>query len=88
MHGSGIECICEMHIVDKPPRTSPMGMKLRGMQLLGKGIKLAWHPNIPFEIHGVCTVKQGKADWAIQNIKVSTNEEVGSWNNSTNTVYV
>lgn len=75
--GSGRECICQLMIAHKPANTSQAGMKVRVQRLYDEEhIKVVWHPHIEFEVQGVCSVKQGKGDFAIQQIKITETEHV------------
>ena len=76
--GTGTDCICQMVIQDKPDGTSLSGMKIRRETLLQEGVRLIYHPHIRFEIQGIQSVKQGKGDYAIQDIKIVTEQEVVS----------
>lgn len=40
------------------------------------GVKLAWNHHVHFEVHGICSVLQGKGDFAIQDVKIAQNPEV------------
>mmetsp|Transcript_19600 Transcript_19600/g.42529 ORF Transcript_19600/g.42529 Transcript_19600/m.42529 type:complete len:426 (+) Transcript_19600:2-1279(+) len=73
--GTGKGCICQLEVAEKPTSMSTAGLKARAMQRFKDGVKIAWHQHIHFEIRGECSVMQGKADFAIQDVRVSTNDE-------------
>ena len=37
---------------------------------------MAWNHHVHFELHGICSVLQGKGDFAIQEVKIAQNQEV------------
>jgi len=37
---------------------------------------MAWHHHVHFELHGICSVLQGKGDFAIQEVRIATNQDV------------
>lgn len=65
-----------MEILQKPDNMSMAGMKVRAHKLMEQGVKVTWHHHVHFEIHGICSVLQGKADFAIQNVKIAMTPEV------------
>ncbi len=79
-YGSGRDCICQLEIAPKPEFTSLSGMKIRETELGGQGIRLVWHPKIHFELQGTCSIKLGKADFAIQDVEICPSTEVRSVN--------
>jgi len=40
------------------------------------GVKMAWNHHVHFELHGICSVLQGKGDFAIQEVKIAQTREV------------
>ncbi len=42
------------------------------------GVKMAWNHHVHFELHGICSVLQGKGDFAIQEVKIAQTREVQS----------
>lgn len=40
---------------------------------------MAWNHHVHFELHGICSVLQGKGDFAIQEVKIAQNQEVQSF---------
>ncbi len=77
MFGSGVEVICELRVQPRPASTSNAAMKIREQVLDDEQhTKLAWHPNIHFEMQGIRTVKQGKADFAIRDVVLTADPEV------------
>jgi hypothetical protein len=76
-YGTGKACICQLQVLPKPTGMSIAGMKLRvRTKLEQECVKIAWHHHIPFEVHGICSVLQGKPDFAIQDVKIATTPEV------------
>jgi hypothetical protein len=63
--------------VGKPAGVSMAGQKIRVHSLLQQGVKVAWRQHVNFEVHGICSVLQGKGDFAIQQVKVATTPQVG-----------
>ena len=75
-YGSGKGCICHLQVVPKPGAMSMAGMKVRANHLMAEGIKLAWNHHVHFEVHGICSVLQGKGDFALQSVKVAGSQAV------------
>ena len=40
------------------------------------GVKMTWHHHVHFELHGVCSALQGRGDFAIQEVRIATNQDV------------
>lgn len=77
MFGTGVDVICELLVQPRPPNTSNAAMKIREQVLdTEQHTKLAWHPNIHFEIQGIRSVKQGKADFALRDVILTSDPEV------------
>ena len=71
--GSGLECICDMKAYEKPANSSLAALEGREQNLRAQGIKLAWHDKLGVELHGICLLKQGKAGFAIDGIRICRN---------------
>ena len=74
--GAGKGCICHLEIVPKPSNMSLAGMKIRAHTFMQEGVKVAWNHHVQFEVHGICSVLQGKGDFAIQAVKIAQSREV------------
>jgi hypothetical protein len=77
MYGTGVDVICDLLVQARPPNTSNAAMKIREQVLDDNHhTKLAWHPTIHFEIQGIRSVKQGKADFALRDVVLTADTEV------------
>lgn len=68
--GKGMECICDVECAEKPKESSLLALKARQNIQSFNGIQVAWHEKVHVEVHGVCSLKQGKSGFAIQDIRV------------------
>ena len=68
--GSGVDCICDLKVEPKPLKKSLTNLESRAMMLQSQGVRLAWHETLTFEVHGICLLKQGKAGFAVDNVRV------------------
>jgi hypothetical protein len=75
-YGSGKGCICQIEVAQKPGGTSLAGQKVRVRNFLEQGVKVAWNQHLQWELHGICSVLQGKGDFAIQAVKVASSPQV------------
>lgn len=75
--GKGMGCICDLEVKEKPPETSLLALKARENIFSFNGIELAWHQNVHVEVHGICSLKQGKSGFAIQDIRICTDLDEG-----------
>lgn len=74
-YGKGADCICQMEVVPKPKNISNAGMKSREEVYKEQHVILAWHPHIHFEIRAVRSIRQGRPEFAIQEVKVITSQK-------------
>lgn len=71
--GSGVECICDMKLQLKPPKTSLATLEAREANMKSQGVRVAWHQNLIFEVHGIQSLKQGQPGYAIDSLRVCRN---------------
>lgn len=76
MRGAGDDCITKIIIQSKPEKTSQAAMKMRESEGLSAGIRFCWHPHLPIEVQGLRTIKQGKGDFAVQDVQIAITPEV------------
>jgi len=76
LEGSGKDCLTQLTIVEKPSYLSNEGMRSRQEQLSSSQcIRLIWHPHVHFEIQAFRSMKKGRADFAVQDLRVCTSHE-------------
>lgn len=74
--GTGQEVICRIEVHPKPERISNASMKQREEQMRAEHVRLVWHPHIHFEVRGERSIRLGKAAFAIEELKILTNQAV------------
>lgn len=75
--GKGFECICDLECAEKPSESSLLALKARANIQSFNGVQIAWHENVHVEVHGICSLKQGKSGFALQDIRVCSTLEDG-----------
>lgn len=68
--GRGNECITHFEIKEKPAGLSLNKLRERASHSSANGIKIAWHPHLPIEIHGHQTILQGIGGFAVSDLKI------------------
>lgn len=76
-HGKGSECICDLDVAEKPQESSLLALKARANIHSFNGVQVAWHEKVHVEVHGICSLKQGKSGFAIQDIRICTTLDDG-----------
>jgi hypothetical protein len=75
--GKGQDCICDLMPQEKPKNTSLFALRGRCNTYSQRGVQIAWHESVHVEVHGICSLKQGKSGFAVQDIRIcSTPEEI------------
>ena len=68
--GSGIDCICDIKVEAKPPKSTLAALEARAKKMAAQAVQLALHEVATFEIHGICSLKLGKGGFAIDGVRV------------------
>ena len=76
IHGSGINCICNLEVKLKPIDISNLRLHEIQKQDSSKGFITAWHQNCPFQIFCERSLKTGRPGFAIQDMKIAFDEKV------------
>jgi hypothetical protein len=68
--GKGMSCICDLDCTEKPMSASLLALRARANVQSFNGVQVAWHESVHVEVHGICSLKQGKSGFAIQDIRI------------------
>jgi hypothetical protein len=80
MEGSGKDCITQLIVDNKPSYLSNEGMRSRQEHLFStEATRLIWHPHCHIEIQAKRSMRVGKAEFAVQDLRICTNPDVRSF---------